>query len=300
MSVTRRVALVAVGALVIVLGFGAVALVRSEGAPAPDPSPGPESGVRTLLIQVLDDQGYARGNVVIGVDTDGVDSDIGEAGTDLLVIPDSLLVSQGDDSVTLGTTSQSSDTLAGVTAVEDALRVRIDAGLTLSRLAFAGLVDGVGGVWVELDRPVLLPAIGTGERRRVLGPGQVSLDGIAAADFAVLRLPGEAEAERNDRLLEVLGKALAKLPITEEQIRQVLTSLGSLAPSTVPTEELSPLLLTVRTDSTRGLLRMEVLPVDVIRGGARPAAVGTREGDALVQLLFPTARIAADGPGVTG
>jgi hypothetical protein len=295
MSMTRRVILVAVGALMIVLAFGAVALVRSEGAPAPAPSPGPESGVRTLLLQVLDDQGYARGNVVIGVDTDAV-----ESGSDLLAVPASLLVSLGDDSVTLGTTAQSSDTLAAVTAVEESLRLRIDAGLTLDRLALAGLVDGVGGVWVELDRPVLLPAIGTGERRRVLGPGQVSLDGIAAADYAVLRLPGEGEEERTERLLDVLGKTLARLPVTQQQIRQVLTSLGSLAPSTVPTDELAPLLLTVRTDSTRDRVRMKVLPVDVIRGGVRPAAVGTAEGDALVQELFPTARIAVGAPGVTG
>ena len=39
MSVAWRVTLVAVGALVIVLGLGFVALVRSEGLPTPAPTP---------------------------------------------------------------------------------------------------------------------------------------------------------------------------------------------------------------------------------------------------------------------
>jgi hypothetical protein len=295
MSVTRRVALVALGALVIVLGLGAISIVRSEGAAAPNPSPTATPGVQTLLLQLLDSDGYARGNVVMGVEPLPA-----RGGADMLVVPASLLVPQGDDTVTLGTTPQSSDTLAGVTAVELALRVRIDAGLTLDRLAFAGLIDSVGGLRIELEQPVLLPAIGAGDRRRVLGPGVVSLDGIAAADYALLRLPGESEEALTERLLGVLIDVFARLPITPEGMRQVLTSLGSLAPSTVPTEELAPVLLAVRADAARGQVRTATLPVDVIRGGARPAAVSTPEGEVLVQELFPDARISDDDTGMTG
>lgn len=293
MSVMRRVAIVAVGALVIVIVLGAIALIRSPGA-SDTPAPAPEPGVQTLLLQVLDGDGYAQGNVVIGVEA-GVGSQ-----ADLLIVPASLLVPLGDERVTLGTTSQSSDTLAGVAAVQQALSLRIDAGLTLDRLAFAGLIDSVGGVRVELEQPVLLPAIGTGDRRRVLGPGVVSLDGIAAADFALLRLPGEDDGARTERLLDVLVDVLSRLPVTQEAMRQVLTSLGSLAPSTVPTEALAPLLLTARSDIARGQVRSATLPVDVIRGGVRPAAVMTPAGEVLVQELFPDARIIDDDTGMTG
>jgi hypothetical protein len=295
MSVPGRVVLVAFGALAIVLGLGVVSLLTSEGVPTPNPSPTQEQVEQTLLLQVLDGDGYARGNVVIGIEPPGTDPL-----TVLLAMPASVLVPQGDDSVALGVTPQSADTLAAVTAVEQGFGLRIDAGLTLDRLAFAGLVDGVDGVWVELDRPVLLPAIGEEERLRVLGPGWVKLDGIAAADYAVLRIPGESETDRVERFLGLLEDALKRLPRTDDQMRQLLTSLGSLAQSTVPTDDLVPFLKTVRTDLGSDRLRAEVLPVELIRGGARPASIAAPDADALVQALFPDARVTPEGTGVTG
>lgn len=295
MSVAGRVILVAVGALAIVLGLGVVSLLTSEGVPTPNPSPTQEQVEQTLLLQVLDGDGYARGNVVIGIEPPGTDPL-----TVLLAMPASVLVPQGDDSVTLGVTPQSADTLAAVTAVEQGFGLRIDAGLTLDRLAFAGLVDGVDGVWVELDRPVLLPAIGEEERLRVLGPGWVKMDGIAAADYAVLRIPGESETDRVERFLGLLEDALERLPRTDDQMRQLLTSLGSLAQSTVPTDDLVPFLKTVRADIGSDRVRAEVLPVELIRGGARPASIAAPDADALVQALFPDARVTPEGAGMTG
>ena len=295
MSVARRVILVAVGALVIVLGLGFVAIVRSEGVPTPDPTPTAQQVEQTLLLQVMDGDGYALGNAVIGIEPPTSDPL-----TVFLAVPASLLVPAGDDSVTLGTTPQSADTLAGVTAIEGALGLRIDAGLTLDRLAFAGLVDAVDGVWVELSRPVLLPAIGQEERLRMLGPGWVKMDGIAAADYAVLRIPGETEAERIERFVDMLEEVIDRMPRTDEDMRQLLTSLGSLAQSTVPTEELVPFLLAVRTDVGFGRLRVEGLPVEIIRGGARPASLAAPEAEALVQSLFPDARVAPGSSGMTG
>lgn len=295
MNVAQRVIVVAVGALVIVLGLGLVTIVRSEGVPAPEPSPTAAAAEETLLLQVLDADGYAVGNVVLGIEPPQV-----ESMTVVMAVPASLLVPQGDDSVTLGATPAAADTLAGVTAIEQALGLRIDAGLALDRLAFAGLVDAVDGVWVELDRPVLLPAIGDNGRFRVLGPGWVKMDGIAAADYAVLRLPGESESDQVERFLGVLEEAILQLPRSDDQMRQLLTSLGSLAQSTVPTEELVPFLMTVRADIDFGRVREEIVPVEIIRGGGRPASVAAQGAEALVQVLFPDARVTQDDPGMTG
>ena len=295
MSVAGRVILVAVGALAIVLSLGVVSLLTSEGDPTPNPSPTQEQVEQTLLLQVLDGDGYARGNVVIGIEPPATDPL-----TVLLAMPASALVPQDDDSVTLGVTPQSADTLAAVTAIEQGFGLRIDAGLTLDRLAFAGLVDGVDGVWVELDRPVLLPAIGEEERVRVLGPGWVKMDGIAAADYAMLRIPGESETDRVERFLGLLEDALERLPRTDDQMRQLLTSLGSLAQSTVPNDDLVLFLKTVRADVDSGRVRAEVLPVELIRGGARPASIAAPDAGALVQALFPDARVTPDDAGMTG
>jgi hypothetical protein len=83
-------------------------------------------------------------------------------------------------------------------------------------------------------------------------------------------------------------------------MRQLLTSLGSLAQSTVPTDDLVPFLKTVRAAIDFGRVRAEVLPVELIRGGARPAAIAAPDADALVQTLFPDARVTPEGTGVTG
>lgn len=295
MNVAQRVIVVAVGALLIVLGLGMVSIVRSEGVPVPEPSPTAVPVEQTLLLQVLDVDGYAVGNVVLGIEPPESDPL-----TVVLAVPASLLVPQGDDSVTLGSTPAAADTLAGVAAIEQGLGIRVDAGLTLDRLAFAGLVDAVDGVWVELDRPVLLPAIGEADRFRAIGPGWVKLDGIAAADYAVLRLPGESEQDQVERFLGVLEEALLRLPRSADQMRQLLTSLGSLAQSTVPTEDLVPFLMTVRADIDFGRMREEVLPVQIIRGGGRPASVADPAAEALVQSLFPDARVTVDEQGMTG
>lgn len=293
MSLAWRVALVAVGAMVIVLGLGLVAVVRSEGQSGPQP-PQPDTAEETLLLQVLDDEGYALGNVVVGIEPEDA-----SPLTIFLALPASVLVPDGDDSTTLGSTPSSADTLAAVKAVEASLGLRIDAGLTLDRLAFAGLVDAVDGIWVELDRPVLLPSVDDGQWRTV-GPGWEKLDGVAAADYALMRIPGEGEQARIDRFLTVLEKTLGRLPVTRERMRQLVTSLGSLAQSTVPTEDLVPFLMQVRWDVDTDETRTETLPVEVIRGGIRPASVPSPNADALLQALFPDARIPSANAGMTG
>ncbi len=294
MSIPRRIAIIVIGALIVVLGLGGLSLVLGDGAdPTPEPSPTSTRIVpqeRTLLLQVLDGESYALGNFLIGIEQD---PDV----TTILSIPGSLLVAVGDDTMTLGMTPSSADTLAAVKGVESTLRVRPDAALALDRLAFAGLVDGVDGVWVDLPTEVTLPRIGEPGEVRTLGPGWVKLDGVAAADYAVLRLPGESEQTRLTRLQSVLDRAIQGLPHTSERMRQLLTSLGSLAQSTVPTEELVPFLLQVRWDLNIGDARYVELPVTIVRGGVRPASVPGPGALDLVAELFPDAIVSAD---VTG
>ena len=126
------------------------------------------------------------------------------------------------------------------------------------------------------------------------------MDGVAAADYAVLRIPGENDDDRMERFSAILRSVIAALPPTDDQLRQLVTSLGSLAQSTVPTEDLVPFLLSVRTDVEFGDVRIDTLPVEVIRGGARPASVAAPQAQSLVRVLFPDARVAADDAGMTG
>ncbi|MFM7599158.1 MAG: LCP family protein [Actinomycetota bacterium] len=284
MSVAARVLIVALGALAIVLGLGAIAIVRSGAEPQPEPAPAPAPVERTLLLQVLDHDGYALGNVVIGIEPPGEPQT-----STFLEVPSSLLVAVGDDSVTLGETPGNTDTLAAVDGLQAALRLRIDAGLTLDRLAFAGLVDAVDGIWVKLPEPIVIAGEEPGEIRRIPA-GWIKMDGVTAAEYAILRVPGESDADRMARFTRVLDLVLAQLPVGDERIQQLLTSLGSLAPSTVPTQDLVPFFLEMSSDVRFERTAYAVLPVDVIRVGIRPASVPAPGADILLDQLFPDAR----------
>lgn len=293
MSVPLRVAIVAVGALLIVLGLGALALVRSNSDPQPSPGPSPSPTAsqtqQLLLVQVLDEQEYAADNLIVGTQP----PDRPEL-TTILTVPASLLVPAGDDTITLGMTPSVLDTLAGIKGIEGALHLTVNAGLRIDRLAFAGLVDGVDGVWLFVPSPVTLPAKDGGEPR-VISPGWQRMEGVVAADYALARVPGESAQDRRDRFAGVLEAALYRLPDSPERMRQLVTSLGSMAQSTVPTEELVPFLLQVRHDLHFRQVERATLPVEVIREGIRPASVPAPEADALLDDLFPDARVDVTG-----
>lgn len=289
MSLALRITIVAVGALLIVLAFGAFSIMRDDRPPTPGPQPSPsptEVTQDTLLLQVLDADRYAYADAVIG------NSPTGQPPlTTVLAVPASLMVPVGDDTITLGMTPTQNDTLAGVKGVSTALDLRIDAGLSLDRLAFAGLVDGVGGVWVRLDAPVTIPARDS-EPQQLLPAGWNRLDGVTAADYAMMRLPGESQDVRQMRFEAVWDAIVYRLPYTPERMRQLMTSLGSLAATTVPTEQLIPFLLQMRENVHDRAMRTERLPVHIIRQGIRPASVPADGANALLDDLFPDARTA--------
>jgi hypothetical protein len=261
-------AIVAVVAIVALVGAAAIVLgLRSNDEP---PTPQPPPDVALLLIQYRDVSGYAAANVVVGTAA----STIPTSTDGLLDLPASVLLPVGDDSVTLGATAQSSDTLASVQAVTDGLGIPIDAGLTIDRLALAGLVDGVRGVWVKV--PEITPLDdpdGSSGVIRVVGPGWVLMDGVTAADYASTRLPGEPESAAADRFMAVLSSALERLPPSPERLAQFLTSLGSLASPTVPSGALVEPLLQARHAMRANSVTVGRLPVLVIRDGIRPASV---------------------------
>ena len=304
MSRALRFAVVAVAGLLVVLVLGAVSTLRSEerspepatsssASAAPRPNP-----VGLLLLQVSDASDYAPVNAVIG----------SAAGpqftrTTVLEIPPSLLVPVDGTRIALGMTPEEPDTLAGVKGVRGELLLDVDASLTVDRLAFAGWVDGVDGIWLFLDDSLVLggrdAVVRAGDAPRTVGPGWTRLDGPTAADYLLTPIPGESALARARRNAEVIEAAISRMPETPERLRHLVTSLGSLARPTVPTDDLVPFLLQVRADIRFGRVERAVLPVDVIRGGERGAAVPAPRAWVMLERLFPDSRITAE-EGVTG
>ena len=269
--------------------MGEVTASPSDPAPAP---PAPDVGV--LLLQVLDATGYASVNVAIGVTPPAK-----RPRTSLLEIPPTLLVPAGESTVPLGRTPLQPDTLAAVDGVRRELRLDIDAGLEVDRLAFAGWVDGVNGVWLFVDDTFVTRPTSPDEEPRTVRPGWTRLDGLTATEYVLATLPGETAQEHHARAMEVVETVIARMPETPERMRQLVTSLGSLAQSTVPTDDLVPFLLRVRADIRFGRVDRAVLPVEVVRGGIRGASIPAPRAWVMLKRLFPDSRI-EPGADVTG
>ncbi|MBU6244705.1 MAG: LCP family protein [Actinomycetales bacterium] len=211
---------------------------------------------RTLLLQVRDGAGPVT-NAVLLATSDGRND-----ATALLMSPGLLVPTP--DWLPLAQTASTGDTLLGRNAVSMLLGVRVDASLILDRLALAAIVDAVGGIPIEIDQSVSVTDDGGGTVS--IPAGSRVIDGVTAADYAIVRAPGEDEADRMARFADVLGRTLRVLPADPEQMRQLVLSLGSLAKSTQTNEQLVQTLLDLQQDAALGDLAFVPLPTTGVRG----------------------------------
>lgn len=109
-------------------------------------------------------------------------------------------------------------------AVADQLSRPMAGAVVLDRLAFAGLVDGVGGVRLHLDHALTVHR--TDGSLDVYQPGLRRLDGIAAATFALSEPSGA-------RLFRALGALLQALPRDHDRLSGLVHSLGMSMRATV-------------------------------------------------------------------
>lgn len=253
----------------------------SDATVAPSPDAAIESSV--LVWQVTDDWGYAVSNVVIG--TLPLDE---SPNPRLAYVPASLLVEVGSEPaavITLGETPWQPDSGVPAAATSRALDIPVDGSVTMDRLAFAGLVDAVGGAWIELPAAEELPPNEEGEVV-ILPAGLVRLDGITAAHYVTAPRPDEPELIGMERFAAVLGAVLRRLPVSPERIRQLVTNLGSLSRSTVDVDVVVTALDRARIGFRSQEEQQVFVSVDVIRGGARPASVLNEGGSRTVESMF--------------
>ena len=123
-------------------------------------------------------------------------------------------------------------------AVEIASGVQIDGALLTQRLALAGLIDAVGGISVNSPNTYRVsPKDGPALYVR---KGRSHIDGTRAAGYALIS---------DATYLEVLVETFAKLPSDTQRISEILGALGSLARSTVPTADISAMIVAMGTGS---------------------------------------------------
>ncbi|MEZ5186603.1 MAG: LCP family protein, partial [Candidatus Nanopelagicales bacterium] len=223
----------AVGAVVllglVIVATVALLLVRRD--PSPPPPVVPEApDTRTLLVQLRDPALLARASVLVGVEQERLDQ---------LWWTTQWWVDQiGSEEVSAAELGRKPVPYVMET-VQDQIDVKIDDAWVLDRLAFAGLVDAVGGVRIDVAEPTIYLTDRGDEA--VLQAGVQTVSGAQAADY-VLDAALRDETTRLRRFQAVWDQVLRRFPTDSEKARALVVSLGALSKATMPNEALSTLL----------------------------------------------------------
>lgn len=200
------------------------------------PSPTVAALQPTVLIQANGDSG-AEVNVLTALSPDA------ESQAILISLPPDLMVSApGAGSESVRATVSSIDTLRAPSAVSATLGVRVDGSWRLDRKAFAGLIDAAGGYTVKSKKRIRIRD-GSGEVVLRIRLGKNALTGAEASWYAVGEVKGQSEAAARARGLKVFEHSLTELPNDVTEVRDTLTALGALAPTTIGAQTLAEYLV---------------------------------------------------------
>jgi len=153
------------------------------------------------------------------------------------VNPRAVIDTQGSGLTDLATAGFENPSSQVQQALEYASGVRIDGSLVLQRLALAGLIDSVRGI--DIVNPTSLHVSIQENEIATIPAGEVHLDGGHGAAYALTRVTKEPQIARTTRMNLVLQATFAKLPTNQQRMKEVLSSLGSLSRTTVPTADVA-------------------------------------------------------------
>ncbi|TXH44299.1 MAG: LytR family transcriptional regulator [Actinobacteria bacterium] len=215
--------------LVVVAATVGILLTRQQDPvdpPVVSPTAAPIPG--TLLVQLRDPKLLAAGSVLLGVRE-------GERLDQLWWTAQWWIDQVGIEEVSAAELGRKPVPYVMQT-VQNQIGVPVDDAWVLDRLAFAGLVDAVGGVRIDVEQPtVYLTDAGT---PALIAAGIQTLSGAQAADF-VLDASLTDEDVRLGRFQAVWDQVLRRFPTDVDKARTLVVSLGALSKATMPTEELA-------------------------------------------------------------
>jgi len=227
---------------------------------------------QTLLMQVRDDRGLATDNVLLGTTRDPDNSTF-------VGVPPRLLVDiPGGPQTVFAQTTTSANADQSQIALSNLLGIGIDATWTLDRLALTGLVDSIGGIYLDVKTPVTIKSP-AGKVLLTLPVGIAKLDGPKAAIYILTAIPGEKSDAQMARYQEVVRQILLQLPPDSAKVELLLGSLGSLSHTTVPADQLSQILVRLHANVDRSHVTTKMLPVVEVKPKVVPAAVPVQRLD---------------------
>jgi len=187
---------------------------------------------------------------------------------DGILVPSQLLVSgptpEGlpfGGTVLMGSPSAPGDALA------NGLNVIVDGTWQVSSPQLSALVDGVGGVLVDVDVDVLTPK-SDGPQKVVVAAGpQQLLTGAQAVAFAQYLAPGEPEEARLARFSQVVDQLSRRLPDNQADVQALLTQTKAASQTTGTPAELAGFLVVFGKVSRQGQAEFEVIPTTPLETG---------------------------------
>jgi hypothetical protein len=219
---------------------------------------GAETAARRTLLVGLTDGSSLVAAALVGT---------GAGAPSCVAVPSSLLVDDAQGRVPLARAASGGVAVAGQ-ALARTLDVPVDASWLLTTSALTTLVDGGGGVLVDVDQELrsgtVLVAAGKGQR----------LTGAQAAVYVTLPRDGEGAPAVAQRFADLLGQVVGALPPQVADAAAQLRALGAGSTSTLPVDRLAALVATLgRRVGDAGTLAVTELPVRSADGGDAAAGV---------------------------
>ena len=254
---TTLVTGVAAVLLVAVVAFVVTRVVTREKGPAPTP---PRTQ-RTLLLSVSGTDGAARASSLLAYDPAPRRASL------VLIPPNTLTDVAGLGNVVLANALRLGGPTAARESVSDLMGVTVDHDWTLTADGFAGLVDRVGGVTVDVDADVVV------DRRVVLRAGGAQkLAGSTALTYATYVARGQDQITSQARFQRVLEALFAALPPDGPGIAATIIGLGPGSRSSWDPVPLGEFVDGVRKAQAEDRYEPQVLPVTPIDAGSGTAA----------------------------
>ena len=246
----RRAVAAVVLLAVVVIATVAILVAQQRPAPAPSPTPTPVAQ-RTLLVQLRGPSLVAMGSVLTGLDGD-------KRLNQLSWTADWWVDQLGKQEVSAAELGRKPVPYVMQT-LQNQTQVRVDDAWVLDRLAFAGLVDAMGGVRVYM--PKTTAYLDDSGVPVLLTKGVHQMTGAQAADL-VLDKSLRDEKLRLDRFEAVWDQVLRRFPMDPEKARTLVVSLGALSKSTMTTEDLADYMVRAHRLKVLGEFDQARVPLD--------------------------------------
>lgn len=226
----------------VVRGDGQAAPLPVELTATPSPIPSstaqPAGDINNLMIALIDSEQKIVSVTVLRQSEDGTKFGI------VNVDPATLIVPPGQGFVPISDAGLQGSFDGVDQAISGALGIPIDGSMYLRRLALAGLVDGVGGVTINSEN--LYRVNEAGEPAEYVRFGSALLPGGPAAGYAMVKSKFETTDQFMSRTNQVLRAVFENQQGDQARVHEVLSALGSLAQSNVPTDSIARLIVELR------------------------------------------------------